>query len=105
MLEIKGKVIDNKTRCIHYHSVLDIIAIKFKCCNNYFPCYQCHEEESDHTTQVWEKVDFEIKAIICGACKTEMSITAYKSSDYKCPFCSSNFNPKCSLHDYLYFET
>jgi putative transcriptional regulator len=103
-IEIKGKIIDNQTRCIHYHSPLDVIAIKFKCCDSYYPCYQCHEEEADHPSQVWKKEDFETKAIICGDCKTEMSIAAYKSSDYKCPFCSVNFNPKCSLHDHLYFE-
>ena len=103
-IEIKGKKVDNQTRCIHYHSPLDIIAIKFKCCNSYYPCYQCHEEAADHPSQVWKKEDFETKAIICGACKTEMSINTYKSSDYQCPSCSANFNPKCSLHDHLYFE-
>jgi putative transcriptional regulator len=103
-IEIKGKKVDNQTRCIHYHSPLDIIAIKFKCCNSYYPCYQCHEEAADHPSQVWKKEDFETKAIICGVCKTEMSINTYKSSDYQCPFCSANFNPKCSLHDHLYFE-
>ena len=103
-VQIKGKIIDNQTRCTHYHSPLDIIAIKFKCCNSYYPCYQCHEQEAGHPSQVWKKEDFETKAIICGACKTEMSINTYKSSDYQCPYCSEKFNPKCSLHDHLYFE-
>jgi putative transcriptional regulator len=103
-IEIKGRKVDNQTRCIHYHSPLDIIAIKFKCCNSYYPCYQCHEEAADHPSQVWKKEDFETKAIICGACKTEMSIYTYKTTEYQCPFCSANFNPKCSLHDHLYFE-
>ena len=41
---VAGNVIDSETRCAHYHTELDIIAIKFYCCDTYFPCYQCHEE-------------------------------------------------------------
>lgn len=105
MIEIKGKTIDDETRCVHYHSALDIVAIKFKCCNTYYPCYQCHEEQADHVAQVWPTTAFETNAILCGACKTEMSIATYKQSDYQCPFCAAPFNPKCSLHNHLYFET
>lgn len=103
-IEIKGKTTDRQTRCIHYYSSLDIIAIKFKCCNNFYPCYQCHEEEANHPAKVWNKEEFETRAILCGACKNEMSISAYKSSGYSCPYCATPFNPKCSLHDHLYFE-
>ena len=104
VIEIKGKTTDRQTRCIHYHSSLDIIAIKFKCCNNFYPCYQCHEEEANHPAKVWNKEEFETRAILCGACKTKMSISSYKSSGYSCPYCATPFNPKCSLHDHLYFE-
>lgn len=55
--ELKGQLTDNGTRCIHYHSALDIIAIKFKCCDVYYPCYECHAEEAGHTAQVWPKND------------------------------------------------
>ncbi len=30
---VKGKLVDDQTRCVHYRSTLDVIAIKFKCCN------------------------------------------------------------------------
>ena len=53
--EIKGKLVDEYTRCVHYHSLLDVIAIKFKCCGVYYPCYSCHEEEADHEHEVWKK--------------------------------------------------
>ena len=55
MIEVKGKPVDDQTRCEHYHSPLDIIAIKFKCCDDYFPCYQCHEETTDQKPSVWKK--------------------------------------------------
>ena len=45
MLKVYGSLVDNETRCIHYHTFLDIIAIKFKCCEKYYPCYQCHNEQ------------------------------------------------------------
>ena len=54
-LYIKGKTVDNQTRCVHYHSDLDIIAIKFRCCNNYYPCFSCHEEATNHKVQTWNK--------------------------------------------------
>lgn len=104
-ISIKGKTIDAQTRCIHYHSMLDIIAIKFKCCLNYYPCFQCHEEEAGHPSQVWNKEEFDTLAIFCGACATEMSIKKYKSNNYKCPNCAAAFNPRCKLHDHLYFAT
>ena len=65
-IEVKGKLIDEHTRCIHYQSSLDIIAIRFKCCNQYYPCYQCHEEEAGHTAAVWKKEEWDTKAILCG---------------------------------------
>lgn len=48
LIIVKGRTTDDQTRCIHYHSAVDIIAIKFKCCNTYYPCFYCHEEEAGH---------------------------------------------------------
>ena len=101
---LRGKPVDDETRCIHYHSVLDVIAIKFKCCNCYYPCYYCHEEEAGHAAELWRKEEFETAAILCGICKTTITIAAYKSCNYHCPFCKTAFNPKCSNHNHLYFE-
>ena len=103
MPEVKGNTVDEQTRCTHYHSQLDVIAIKFKCCNTYYPCYYCHEETAGHKAEVWPSDEFDTKAILCGVCKQEMTIREYKTSNYQCPHCSSSFNPKCSNHNHLYF--
>jgi len=101
---VKGKIIDNHTRCIHYHSELDIIAIKMKCCNEYYACFFCHEEAATHQPAVWKKTEFDNKAILCGNCKMELTIHQYFESGYQCPGCGSKFNPKCKNHNHLYFE-
>lgn len=103
MPEVKGNTVDEQTRCTHYYSQLDVIAIKFKCCNTYYPCFYCHEETASHKAEVWTKDEFDTKAILCGVCKQEMTIREYMASNYQCPHCSSNFNPKCSNHNHFYF--
>lgn len=102
--EVAGSVIDHETRCAHYHSELDIIAIKFYCCNSYFPCFQCHEESGCGSPKVWPLERFDDKAILCGSCGHELTISEYLTSDYKCPACNAKFNPGCGLHKELYFE-
>ncbi|MCS5489202.1 CHY zinc finger protein [Algoriphagus limi] len=104
-INVFGKPVDNQTRCVHWHSDLDIIAIKFKCCDKYYPCFSCHEEEADHEHQVWPKTEFDQKAILCGVCGTELGIQEYMDSNNTCPKCKSSFNPGCSKHYHLYFET
>ena len=104
-IEVFGKVIDDNTRCHHYHSALDIISIRFKCCDKYYPCYQCHEETAGHAPQTWHKDEWNTKAILCGVCKTELTINEYMRSGNHCPNCKSAFNPNCSKHYHLYFET
>jgi uncharacterized CHY-type Zn-finger protein len=104
-IEVKGKIVDNQTRCVHYRSDLDIIAIKFKCCNEYYPCFSCHEEEAGHEPQTWKKEEFDTLAILCGVCEHELTINEYLKSDAICPNCQAAFNPKCSIHYHLYFDT
>lgn len=104
-LIIKGQLIDTHTRCSHYHTELDIIALKFKCCRDsiYYPCFQCHEELAGHKVEKLP-VESEIKAIVCGKCWYEMTVKEYMESQLQCPSCHGHFNPKCSLHYNLYFE-
>jgi uncharacterized CHY-type Zn-finger protein len=96
-INIFGKPVDQQTRCQHWHSDLDIIAIKFHCCERYFPCFSCHGETADHAPTVWPKAEFDTKAILCGVCGTELSISDYQNSNNTCP--------NCSKHYHLYFET
>lgn len=104
MIQVKGNIIDNETRCEHYHSRLDVIAIKFKCCDEYFACYECHRESVNHGAKVWQKEEWNTKAILCGVCKEELTINEYFDSNNNCPYCNAAFNPKCSNHYHLYFE-
>ncbi|WP_245732850.1 CHY zinc finger protein [Salinibacillus kushneri] len=104
-LDVKGKLHDKHTRCEHYHEERDIIAIKFKCCNTYYPCYKCHQEEADHPIKLWSKDEFSQKAILCGACGYELTIRDYVNGHSSCPKCKASFNPGCKYHNHLYFET
>lgn len=101
---VSGNVVDSYTRCAHYHTELDIIAIKFFCCDTYFPCYQCHEESGCGSAKVWPKEKYDEKAVLCGACGHELTVNEYLGCNSTCPSCRERFNPGCKLHSKLYFE-
>ena len=101
---VLGNLVDDQTRCVHYHSLNDIIAIKFKCCDEYYSCYSCHEETAEHEAQQWLRSQWNTKAILCGSCKEQLTIEEYMRSDHQCPNCKASFNPNCSKHYHLYFE-
>lgn len=103
-VKVLGTIVDSFTRCTHYHSDKDIIAIKFHCCKEYYPCYLCHQEHADHPISVWPKEEFYTKAILCGNCQNELTINEYLNSQSICPTCKTAFNPGCKLHYHLYFE-
>lgn len=102
-MHVYGSVIDNETRCTHYHTEKDIIAIKFACCNRYYPCYKCHQEATNHAMKRWPKERFDTYAILCGVCHTEIAIENYMNSS-QCPICHVRFNDRCELHYPIYFE-
>jgi uncharacterized CHY-type Zn-finger protein len=102
---VKGQVIDNQTRCSHWHSNLDIIALKFKCCDTYYPCYSCHEEKAGHKATTWEVGERDEKAVLCGGCGRELTIREYLASNNICPSCQASFNPNCKKHYHLYFKS
>ena len=102
--KVFGADVDFETRCAHYHSPIDIIAIKFKCCAEWFSCYECHGENAEHAAQVWKKTEFETRAILCGACGHQLTISEYFNCKSVCPKCQSRFNPGCAKHYHLYFE-
>jgi uncharacterized CHY-type Zn-finger protein len=101
---VMGIDLDPETRCAHYHSSLDIIAIKMKCCGIYYACKDCHDALADHAIQVWPGSEWNQAAVLCGACRTELSVTQYLSCSEQCPHCSSPFNPGCRNHYHFYFE-
>ncbi len=103
MSKVYGHTVDRQTRCTHYHTETDIIAIKFKCCHKYYPCYKCHQECEDHEIAVWKKEEFDELAILCGVCGTEHTIREYLQTNH-CVHCHSDFNEGCQNHFHIYFE-
>lgn len=99
-----GVEVDGQTKCKHYASERDVIAIKFKCCNHYYPCIKCHNEKATHVPVVWNKEDFNSKAILCGVCGYELTINEYLCSQSNCPKCKTAFNPGCQNHYHHYFD-
>jgi uncharacterized CHY-type Zn-finger protein len=100
---VLGPVVDDETRCIHYRSSLDVIAIRFACCGEYYPCHLCHAETAGHPAQQWPVDARAERAVLCGVCGHELTIAEYFVAD-ACPECGAAFNPGCRLHTELYFE-
>ena len=99
-----GVDVDAQTRCAHWHGESDIIAIKFRCCEKWFPCYECHAELERHPPEVWAKSEFDSPAILCGGCGHQLKVREYLECDSICPRCERRFNPGCAKHYHLYFE-
>ena len=93
--EVFGPTVDEHTRCVHYATELDIIAIRFACCDR---------ETADHPAQQWPTEQFDQPAILCGNCWSELTIAAYKTTD-SCPNCEAAFNPRCVAHSDIYFSS
>ena len=101
---VLGITLDDQTRCTHYHSLLDIIAIKMKCCGVYYACKDCHDALAGHAVAVWPREEWNQNAVLCGACFMELSVTEYLQCANRCPNCEARFNPGCRKHYQFYFE-
>jgi uncharacterized CHY-type Zn-finger protein len=101
---VHGVDLDAQTRCAHWRSPLDIIAIRMRCCGDYYACKDCHDALASHPAEVWPRAEFGAPAVLCGACGQEMSIQAYLDCANRCPACEAPFNPGCRLHYHFYFE-
>jgi uncharacterized CHY-type Zn-finger protein len=83
-LPVYGVNLDTQTRCQHYRGTTDIIAIKMRCCRVYYACEDCHSALANHPTEVWQESEWDQKAILCGACGTELMIHEYMASESRC---------------------
>jgi len=101
---VRGLEVDAETRCTHYHGDRDVVAIRFACCERYFPCFECHEAVTHHAPVVWSPASFERRAVLCGACGTQLRIADYLENPTACPDCSTPFNPGCVDHHHRYFD-
>ncbi len=100
---VLGQLVDTETRCVHYHAAFDVVAIRFWCCNDWYPCIHCHAQAVTHAVQPWPRDSFATHAVLCGACATTIPIDQYLLAT-ACPSCAHAFNPGCSLHAHLYFD-
>lgn len=101
-IQVVGETVDDQTRCIHYHLPEDVVAIQFHCCREFYPCFRCHADATDHVASVWPREQFHEHALLCGVCRETMSITDYQDAT-GCPSCGAPFNPGCLLHHGIYF--
>lgn len=99
-----GYVVDQFTRCVHYHLELAIVAIKFSCFSHYYPCYKCNEESETHPLERWPRDTLSTgKIILCGQCRSEWLFDHY-SKQLWCTACGAEYNPGCAAHYHIYFE-
>ncbi|HEX2592814.1 MAG TPA: CHY zinc finger protein [Rhizomicrobium sp.] len=101
---VRGVDVDAQTRCAHWHSPVDVIAIKMKCCGVYYACKDCHDALAGHPVSVWPQREWDQPAVMCGVCGTELSVRDYLGCGNVCPACGAGFNPGCRTHYHFYFE-
>jgi uncharacterized CHY-type Zn-finger protein len=103
--EVHGIDLDTQTRCAHYRTALDIVAIKMKCCGVYYACKDCHNALAGHPIAVWAQSEWDQLAVLCGACGNELTIHEYMACGHQCPHCRAPFNPGCRKHHHFYFAS
>lgn len=99
---IRGAVVDDETRCAHWHGDDDVLAILFPCCRAWYPCRTCHDEHAGHEAVLWRADQTETRALLCGRCGGTLSIRRYRAAG-ACEACGMRFNEGCRLHHHLYF--
>ncbi|PEN05690.1 hypothetical protein CRI93_12340 [Longimonas halophila] len=100
-----GMGVDAETRCAHYATERDVIALRFPCCNVFYPCHACHDAVADHASQQWDaQADLDERAVLCGACRTVLTWRQYLNAEHACPDCGADFNPGCTTHLHLYIR-
>jgi len=100
---LRGVGVDAVTRCAHYDGARDRIAIRFPCCDAYYPCFRCHDDAAGHPAERWPRDRFGEAAVLCGGCGARLSVRRYLDADDACPDCGLGFNPGCAAHRDRYF--
>ncbi|KZO96314.1 hypothetical protein CALVIDRAFT_515151 [Calocera viscosa TUFC12733] len=103
---VLGVGLDAQTRCNHWHGPSDIIALRFKCCGQFYACHACHVELADHEPIRYRvRDDPEVYAVLCGVCSHEHTVDNYLGREGDCcAKCGASWNPGCRLHTKLYFD-
>ena len=100
---LRGIEVDDETRCRHYRTERDVVAIALPCCETFYPCTECHGALVDHEASRWPPSRFDEQAVLCGRCDARLSIAAYLDCEHRCPECDGAFNPGCQHHWDRYF--
>jgi len=104
LIPLRGVAVGPETRCVHWDDPVDIVALRFGCCETYYPCDECHDAAADHEAEPWPRDRFDESAVLCGVCGATLSAREYLASDDRCPRCDAAFNPGCRAHRDRYFE-
>lgn len=100
---VRGVEVGSETRCAHYDTDRDVVALKFGCCGAYYPCFRCHEAVADHDAERLP-VDGSESAVLCGVCGAELTAREFVEGEHRCPDCGVAFNPGCADHYDRYFH-
>ena len=95
------------SRCAHWQSELDVLALLAPCCSKFYACASCHDACEEHALVPWaDDTPLETKALLCGVCQSRIAIIDYMdpSRPSVCPACSAGFNPGCKTHWNIYFS-
>ena len=101
---VHGVGVDGETRCVHYATDRDVVALRFACCDRYYPCVRCHEAVTAHTPEPIPATEFDDPGVLCGVCGTALTVRSYLDAEHECPACGAAFNPGCAAHHDRYFE-
>ena len=100
---LRGVRVDADTRCNHYDDAVDVVALRFPCCDCYYPCFRSHEAVTDHDAERVDAASFDDPSVLCGGCGVTLSVSAYLDCEDTCPACGAAFNPGCRRHRDRYF--
>ncbi|GGM67405.1 putative CHY-type Zn-finger protein [Halarchaeum rubridurum] len=100
---VRGLDVDPETRCAHYDTARDVVAVRAACCDTYYPCRACHDAVADHDHEVVPRDAFDDPAVLCGACGATLTVREYADCDDACPACGHAFNPGYKRHWSRYF--
>ena len=103
MVQAQGLLVDDESRCVHYHSDKDIVALQCYDCKKYYACYRCHNTLETHTFCPYPLNLKEDRLILCGSCGNTLTYVEYTEKGTS-PFCNAAFNPACQNHYPIYFR-
>jgi uncharacterized CHY-type Zn-finger protein len=74
---VRGVAVDGATRCAHYRTDRDVVAIRFACCDAFYACFDCHATVTDHDAGRLPADRLDEPSVRCGACGTVHAARTY----------------------------